>query len=119
MSDKLIQFLLTQGNAISVVGVTLVFAGLLLLSLHKGWVVLGRYHTSLASELDAKSKLLIEVNEKLVEQRVINERVSATLEHLRERLADSLRHVSELERDLVRAEAWRDAQQATRKRVSS
>jgi hypothetical protein len=66
-------------------------------ALHKEWLVLGKTALRDRAACEAKDKALNMVNDKLTEQRILNERATVTLDSLKE-------HVRALELSLARYE---------------
>lgn len=109
MLDSLVKQLAEQGREASLVLyllVTLVFGAL---ALHKEWIVLGKSAERDREGCDAKDKALEMVNEKLVDQRILNERATVTIDSLKERVRD-------LELEVARAEGrpWQSQRERQR-----
>jgi uncharacterized coiled-coil protein SlyX len=100
MISTLLQELLAQGREASLVAYLLVTLIIFGLAFYKEWIVLGKAYRRESDDCASKTKTLAEVNDKLVEQRILNERVTMALEDRKER-------IERLERDLARAEGRR------------
>jgi len=102
MLESLLKDLITQGREASLVAYLLVTLIVMALSFYREWVVLGKAYKRLDADCEVKTKALSDVNEKLVAQRILNERATVALEASKDRIKD-------LEVDLARAEGrrWR------------
>lgn len=109
MLDSLVKAIAEQGREASLVLYLLTTLVGLGLALHKEWLVLGKTAKRDREGCDTKDKALAEVNEKLVEQRILNERATVTIESLHERVRD-------LELDVARAEGrpWQSQRERQR-----
>lgn len=88
MLDSLVKQVAEQGREASLVLyllITLVFGAL---ALHKEWLVLGKVAKRDREGCEGKDKALVEVNAKLVDQRILNERAAVTIDSLKERVRD-------------------------------
>lgn len=97
MLDALVKQIAEQGREASLVLYLLVTLVFLALALHREWLVLGKSAKRDRDSCESKGKALAEVNEKLVEQRILNERATVTIESQGQRIRD-------LELDLAKAE---------------
>lgn len=97
MLEQLVKAMSEQGREASLVLYLLTTLVGMAFALHKEWLVLGKTAKRNADDGHEKDKALAAVNEKLVEQRILNERATVTIDALKERVRD-------LEIDLARAE---------------
>jgi hypothetical protein len=97
MLDSLVKQVAQQGREASLVLYLLVTLVFLALALHKEWLVLGKSAKRDRDSCESKGKALDDINAKLVDQRILNERATVIIESQRTRIAD-------LELDLAKAE---------------
>lgn len=96
MLDKLLIWLI-QSEESRLVAYILVDFIAHAIALYKEWIVLGKPYKALAAEVKTKTSLLETVQERLTEQRIINERSAATIEVLRDQLQELKLDVARLE----------------------
>lgn len=110
--DKLAFWLLENQDSLSIVTYLLITAMMMGLALHKEWLVLGRVYSRQLKDYDEHVTTLAAVNEKLITQRILNERAAVTMETQAAR-------IKELELDLARAEGqqWRSPEPQPRQRT--
>lgn len=110
MIEGLVKFLVTNRQDAGLVGFLLVAAVAFVLALYKEWLYLGKPVEREREACAGTTKAMAEVSEKLVDQRILNERATMTIDMLTGR-------VRELEIDLARAEGnqWQRQQERPRR----
>lgn len=86
MLEKLLTYLVTNSNTVSVTAYLLVGMIFMGLAFQKGWLVLGKVYNRESDACSKKATMLEAVQEKLTDQRILNERATVTIEGLREKV---------------------------------
>jgi len=95
--DKFLQWLLENRNEVGLSVYLLLDIYAHLWAFAKGHIIWGKYHQEQVKSCDQQAETLEEVNEALVEQRILNERTLASLEYAREQISDLRLAVARLE----------------------
>lgn len=95
MTEKVLMWLITNANTASIIVYILLGSVAMGYALHKGWLVLGRVHDLLQKAFDTLTAAAELNEEKLIDQRILNERATVTIQHQQK---ESDRKDKELER---------------------
>lgn len=103
--DKFLMWLLNNANSASIIVylvLTIAFGGY---ALHKEWLVLGNVYATLKKAYDTLVPAMDAVEEKLTNQRILNERATVTIEHMTAENQRQAQTIERLEHELQLARA--------------
>jgi hypothetical protein len=97
MDEGFLKWLILSRQEVGIFGYLLVTMVFFLLALYKEWLVLGKPYRRERQDNEAKTADLKAIHEKMVEQRVLNERAAVLIESLKEKIKDQELEIAKLE----------------------